>query len=203
MKHLFLLLLFPFSFSNLFADVAADAKDVQALKAGSDAPNPALTTIEGETTRLDTLRGDQPTVLVFYRGGWCPYCNRQLSALQEVMPQLKEKGWKLIALSPDAPAELIKTMDKDELGYTLVSDSKMEAAKAFGIAFQVDQPTIKKYKTYKIDLVKASGEKHQQLPVPSVFLIDATGKITYAYSNPDYKVRLSPEVLLKEVNRRP
>jgi peroxiredoxin len=191
--------LLTFVLSTLFADVAMNAEDADVIQVGAETPNPALVTMDGESTPLEDLRNGTPTVIAFYRGGWCPYCNRQLSALQEIMPELKEKGWQLIALSPDKPEELKKTIAGENLEYTLVSDSKMEAAKAFGIAFQVDQPTIELYKTYKIDLVAASGEEHQQLPVPSVFLIDADGKITYAYSNPDYKVRLSSEELLKAI----
>jgi len=199
MKTLSILLLLPFVFSSVFAEVPTDAQDAKVIQAGSKAPNPMLTTIGGETTSLDDLRNGKPTILAFYRGGWCPYCNRQLSALQEIMPELEEKGWQLIALSPDKPEELAKTVKNEELGYTLVSDSKMKAAKAFEIAFQVDQPTIEKYKTYKIDLIAASGEGHQQLPVPSVFLINAEGEITFVFSDPDYKKRLSNEALLEAV----
>jgi peroxiredoxin len=199
MEHLSFLLLFSFVCSVLFADVPLTAEEAPVIEAGSEVPNPTLTTLKGEKKDLATLRGEAPTVLVFYRGGWCPYCTKQLSALQEVMPQLKAKGWQLIALSADKPEELKKTIDKEQLDYTLVSDSKMEAAKAFGVAFQVDDATIKKYKGYKIDLVAASGQDHQQLPVPSVFLINAEGKITYVFSNPDYKVRLSAKELLKAI----
>lgn len=174
-------------------------EEATVIEAGSQAPNPSLTTVEGEAQSLDSLRGEAPTVLVFYRGGWCPYCNRQLAALQEVLPQLKVKGWQLLALSPDKPEELKKTIENQKLDYTLVSDSKMEAAKAFGVAFQVDDATLNLYKTYNIDLVAASGQDHHQLPVPSVFLINAEGKITYVFSNPDYKVRLSAKELLKAI----
>ncbi|MDF3130691.1 peroxiredoxin-like family protein [Kiritimatiellaeota bacterium B1221] len=197
MKRLLFLLLLPFAFSPLFAEVAADAENVSVIEAGSDVPNPILIQMDGKSVKLSDLRNDEPTVVVFYRGGWCPYCNRQLSALQEVMPQLKEKGWKLIAISPDKPEELKKTLEKNELDYVLASDSRMEAAEAFGIAFQVDTPTIEKYKSYDIDLIKSSGQPHQQLPVPSVFLINAEGQITFVYSNPDYKTRLSSKELLR------
>lgn len=184
---------------TLVADVASSAEEAKVLKTGSIAPNPALMTIDGEATTLNSIRNGEPTILAFYRGGWCPYCNRQLSALQEIMPELKEKGWKLVALSPDKPEELNKTVEGQKLEYTLLSDSKMNAAKEFGVAFQLDEPTINFLKGYKIDVEAASGENHKQLPVPSVFLIDADGKITFAYSNPDYKSRLSNEELLKAV----
>ena len=170
-----------------------------AINVGDKAPDFVLANAEGKEVSLYKELEKGPVVLMWYRGGWCPYCNRQLSALQEIMPELEEKGWQLIALSPDKPEELAKTVKNEELGYTLVSDSKMKAAKAFEIAFQVDQPTIEKYKTYKIDLIAASGEGHQQLPVPSVFLINAEGEITFVFSDPDYKKRLSNEALLEAV----
>jgi len=197
MKAVVSLFVLSFAFFSLYSDVPSDAEHTKALEAGEEAPNPEVTTSEGKTISLKNLMDGKPTLLVFYRGGWCPYCTTQLSDLQKVIPDLKENGWDVIALSPDRPEKIKETLSDYDLDYTLVSDSSLNAAKAFGIAFQVDQPTIEKYKTYKIDLIAASGERHQQLPVPSVFLIDADGKIIYAYSNPDYKVRLSSDELLQ------
>ena len=83
--------------------------------------------------------------------------------------------------------------------YTLLSDSKMEESKKFGIAFKVDDSTIEKYKGYGIDLDDASGENHHLLPVPAVFLVGTDSVIKFTFANPDYKVRLNPEVLLSKV----
>jgi peroxiredoxin len=91
--------------------------------------------------------------------------------------------------------KLEASLDKNELGYTLLSDSKMEAARAFGIAFQVDDAMFETLKGYGIDIEADSGEKHRQLPVPAVFLIGDKG-IEFQYVNPNYRVRLAPEVLL-------
>ena len=116
---------------------------------------------------------------------------KQLVKLQKIEPQLKEMGYQVIAISPDKPKELMKTRNKKKLNFTLLSDSKMEAARAFGIAFLEDA------KLYARVLENASGEKHHQLPVPSVFIVDTDGVIDFVYSNPDYKVRLKPEELEK------
>jgi len=102
-----------------------------------------------------------------------------------------------VALSPDQPARLVDSRRKHDLGYTLLSDSRMDAARAYGVAFQLDGPTVEQYAKYGIDLEAASGEKHHQLPVPSVFLIDAEGRIAWRYSNPDYKVRPDNATLLR------
>ncbi len=182
--------------ATLSAEIPSRATDTQPLEKGVTAPDPALLTLEGDETSLNRVLQGEPTVLVFYRGSWCPYCIRHLSELQDVKADLSEMGWKLVGVSPDSPEHLREAMGKAELDYTLVSDREMHAAKAFGIAFQVQENILKKYKTYGIDLTEASGRTHHQLPVPSVFAIDADGVIQYVYTNPDYKKRLSGDDLL-------
>jgi peroxiredoxin len=102
---------------------------------------------------------------------------------------LRELGIRLIAISPDHPANLRASQQKHELGYTLLSDRHMRAARAFGIAWQVSAAEVAQLAEYGIDLEAASGETHHVLPVPSVFLVDAAGRIRWVYSNPDYKIR--------------
>jgi peroxiredoxin len=138
----------------------------------------------------------RPAILVFYRGGWCPYCNTQLSELRLITAEAEALGYQVIAISPDRPEELAKTMTKDKLDYTLLSDSKADALRAFGIGFRVDDATIEKYKGYGIDLEKSSGESHHALPVPSVFIVDAAGVLQFSYVHPDYKVRVPAGVVL-------
>jgi peroxiredoxin len=113
-----------------------------------------------------------------------------------VTAELAELGFPMVAISPDRPEKLVESRKAKELDYTLYSDSKMEAARAFGIAFQVDDTTREQYKQFDIDLDEASGEGHGQLPIPSVFLVAPGGVIHWAYWNPDYKVRPKNETLL-------
>ncbi len=176
--------------------IAPSADQIRPLLLGSAMPDAAMHTVDGKATTLKNQVNSKPTVLVFYRGGWCPYCNTQLSELRKIRKPLEDLGYQMIAISPDLPAELGKTMDKDQLDYTLLSDSKAEALKAFGIAFRVDDATIEKYKGYGIDLEKASGENHHALPVPSVFIVDGMGVLQFSYSHPDYKVRVPGKVVL-------
>jgi len=103
--------------------------------------------------------------------------------------ELSGLGFPVIAISPDRPAELQRSLKAGGLGYTLYSDSGLEAAKAFGIAFQLTEAEVALYGDYDIDLEAASGRDHHQLPVPSVFLVEAGGAIRWVYSNPDYEVR--------------
>lgn len=176
--------------------IVPSADQIHPLLLGSAMPDAAMQTIDGKPTRLKDQVNSKPTVLVFYRGGWCPYCNTQLSELRKIRKPLEDMGYQMIAISPDLPVELNKTLDKDQLDYTLLSDSKAEALTAFGIGFRVDDATIKEYKSYGIDLEKASGENHHALPVPSVFIVDGMGVLQFSYSHPDYKVRVPGKVVL-------
>jgi peroxiredoxin len=135
-------------------------------------------------------------VLIFYRGGWCPFCNKHLGQLQQAEPQLRELGYRIVAVSPDRPEKLKESTDKGGLSYTLLSDSSMVAAQAFGIAFEVDAPMLEKLASYNIDIEADSGETHHLLPVPAVFIVGKDGVIDFSYANPDYKTRLASEVLL-------
>ena len=103
---------------------------------------------------------------------------------------------KVVAVSADRPARLVESRRKHDLGYLLLSDASMQASRAYGIAWQVDAAGVDRYARYGIDLEDASGEAHHQLPVPSVFLVDAAGRVRWRFSNPDYKVRPDNDELL-------
>lgn len=106
-------------------------------------------------------------------------------------PALTKLGYQILALSPDKP-----TPGGPETTARVYSDASMAAARAFGLAYRVNDTLFEKLKSYGIDILKASGENHKQLPVPAVFVIGADGKVTFQYVNPDYSQRLHPDVLL-------
>lgn len=161
--------------------------------------------IQSESIKLKNILKTKPTVLVFYRGGWCPYCNKQLSRLRKITKDINKLGYQIIAVSPDKVSKFSETVAKHKLDYKLVSDSKLDLAKAFGLSFKVDDKTLMIYKGYGIDLEKASGETHHSLPIPAVYVLDTKGLIHFNYVNPNYKVRLNEKILLntlKELNLR-
>ena len=171
-------------------ELPKSATDISPLLIGEKAPNTTLQTIDGKSVSfLETLSKDK-TILVFYRGGWCPYCNQHLSALAEAEPELLKLGYKIIAISPDAAKSLEETKSKEKVNYTLLSDSENNFSKAFGLAFEAP----KKYEKY---LLKGSNNVNSNvIPVPSVFILDKNGIILFEYIAPDYKNRLSNELLL-------
>lgn len=183
--------------SSAESAVAASAEEVRPLLIGAKVPDMTLKTAKGKEVNMKKTVMEKPTVVIFYRGSWCPYCNLQLGRLQNIEADLIELGYQLLAVSPDRPAKLAESLKKKDLKYTLLSDSDMDAAKSFGIAFRVADTALEKYEQYGIDLEKASGKSHHLLPVPAVFILGTDGRVKFTYVNPDYKTRLAPDVLLQ------
>ncbi|HVZ66538.1 MAG TPA: peroxiredoxin-like family protein [Lacunisphaera sp.] len=181
----------------LRAALAPAATAITPVKTGAKAPSAAVHTVDGLAVELASVLAGKPTVLIFYRGSWCPYCNRHLAALAEIEPQLRELGYQIVAISPDETAGLQAMAAKNHLTYRLLSDHAMAAASAFGVAFRVDAAGVASYHGYGIELTPVPGEPDARwLPVPSVFIIDPAGVVRFAHTNPDFKVRLSGEEVL-------
>jgi peroxiredoxin len=176
--------------------VPEDPWRIRPLLNGMPAPAFAARAPDGTPWTFDPERLDGPVVLTFYRGSWCPYCTRHLLAYRRIEAELMDLGYRLVFLSPDRPEVLRDGQGDEALSYELVSDSRMSAAEAFGVAFRLDELTVARYREAGVDLTEASGESHGLLPVPSTWIIGDDGVIRYSYVNPDYKTRLAPEVLL-------
>ncbi len=159
------------------AGLPRSPEEVKPIGKGGQAPSATLKGSDGKSTSLKEVISGKPTVVIFYRGGWCPYCNIHLKELILVEGELRKIGYQLIALSPENPGDVKGTIDQNELTYKLYSDVNAENSKAFGLAF---------------------SNNGQVLPVPAVYLIDKSGKIVYAHSNPNYTDRLSGGSILKE-----
>jgi peroxiredoxin len=177
-------------------DIHGSADRVQPLLAGMKAPDFTVRNVEGNAFEFNAGQKGKPVVLTFFRGGWCPYCNLHLSEMRLAEKQLREMGFDIWFISIDKPELLLESLADPDIGYTIYSDSSLEATRAFGLAFRVDDELNKRYLTYNIDLEKASGETHHVLPAPATYIIGSDGIINFAYINPDYKVRLHPDVLL-------
>jgi peroxiredoxin len=113
-----------------------------------------------------------------------------------VEEDLRELGYQIIAVSPDRPEKLRETLDEKGMGYTLLSDSSLSGARAFGIAWKLGADILKRYEKFGIDLEDASGQAHHTLPVPAVFILGSDGVVRFQYVNPDHKMRIDPDVLL-------
>ncbi len=117
-------------------------EDISPLLVGEKVPAMQLPDANGTMQNVNALIKAKPTILVFYRGGWCPYCTKQLSGLQEARESLEKMGYQLLAISTDSPEKLSETMGKQTLDYTLLSDADLNVTRAFGIAFQAPEDII-------------------------------------------------------------
>ena len=187
------------------ADVpaAATAADIQPLGAGDKAPYFSVETVDNLPFEFDPRNLERPVVLITFRGGWCPYCNLQLSELRTVIPQIREMGVDVLFLSGDRAERLYDSLNRetqeaiDALDYTILSDADAQAALALGIAFKTSDRVLAKRRAAAGDGFRGSSmARHGVLPVPAVFAIDTSGMITFAYANPDYRVRLSGDELI-------
>ncbi len=182
--------------SAFAAGIADSAEQIRPMLPGSALPDAAVRDRDGVATDLRAVVEDAPAVLVFYRGGWCPFCNLQLADLRLIHPELKELGYRLIAVSPDKPEKLNETLGNTELDYTLVSDSDGNAMGAFGIAFRLEKDLLDRYRQAGLDLAEAAGNDRGLLPAPGVFVFDGEGILQFAYVHPDYRVRVPGAVIL-------
>lgn len=165
------------------------------VAAGSRLEDFTLPDATGSSVTLGELVKDGPAVIVFYRGGWCPYCNAHLHDLQSVEPKIVALGYRVLFLSTDRP-EILYSSLKERVNYHLLSDSGLDAARAFGIAYRLDDASFAKMKSFGVDLEAAQGQTLHQLPVPSVFIVDHTGIVRFRYFNPDFRVRLDAASVL-------
>jgi len=170
---------------------------VKPLAVGAKVPAAELQTLDGQQTTLAKVLSGEPTVLIFFRGGWCPYCNRHLASLAKTLPELKSRGYQVVAISPDTAASMKQAAKKHQLELTLLSDSDAEAMRRFGLAFRLDDKTLKRYGEFGIRLQSFTDIEGKVLPVPAVFLIDKQGVISFAHHDADYKQRLSAEKILE------
>lgn len=187
------ILLFTVLLSSFYlnAQVFEDAIDIKPLKVGEFIPDIEVSSVKGESVSISDLVKSQKTVLVFFRGGWCPYCNKHLSALGAMQEKITELGYKVIAVSPDSSEKLSKNIDRNNLNYELYSDSSTALIQAMGLA-------IKAADRYTNTLLNFSENQNSDvIPVPAVFLLSTNGEVLYNYTNPNYKERLEEKELLK------
>ena len=168
--------------------LCAMAQQPTGLTVGSSAPDFTLNDEEGNPIQLKRENETKTVVLIFYRGQWCPYCNRQLKGLNDSMQLIAQKGATIIAVTPEVNENIAKTIEKTKASFPILSDAGLKVMSDYKVAFPVDAETIEKYKKYGIDFDKANGSNGANLPVPAVYIIKK-GKITWRYFDIDYRKR--------------
>lgn len=180
-----------------FGQVLASMQSIAKLRARLEVAGLTETT----PVSLAQLLKKGPAIVVFYRGGWCPYCNLELRAYQRLLPEIKKAGGQLIAISPQAPDTSLNTTEKNALTYPVLSDIHTDAAKGFGILFTLPDYLQKLYSSlgHGLDVVNANGA--WTLPVPATFVIGTDGSILARHVDTDYRKRMEPADALAAIQR--
>ncbi|GAB2817423.1 hypothetical protein GCM10027043_17720 [Ferruginibacter profundus] len=150
----------------------------------------------GKTVSLKEQLKSGAVVLIFYRGQWCPFCNKQLKGLEDSLSLITAKGATLIAVTPEKQENISKTIAKTKASYPILFDDGLKIMKSYDVAFTVDDKTVEKYKGYGIDFAEVNGANGANLPVPAVYIINKEGVITYKYFDADYRKRASVQDIL-------
>ena len=190
-----------------YAALPASAEETTPLKTGDRAPAFTVRTVDDEPFVFDPENLERPTILISFRGGWCPYCNMHLSELRTAIPELSKNGFDVLFLSNDRPELLYSSLKRetqesiDGLDYVILSDADLSAAMALGTAYRIDKGLTDYLEQKDRDYAGSSIGKHNALAVPAVYVVDRSGEIVFDFVNPDYKIRLPAEDLLAAANK--
>jgi peroxiredoxin len=173
----------------------------RARKAGDTAPDFTLLDPDGKPVSSRELLAKGTLVISFYRGVWCPYCNLELQALQQMLPDITGRGASLVAISPQTAPNSRKSQRDNKLGFPILSDVRSELANAFGIRFALPDYLIEVYAGFGNDLSKVNDDPAWVLPMPARYVVGTDGVIAYSEVNPDYTQRPDPSELLPVLDR--
>jgi peroxiredoxin len=183
-------------------ELVASGAAARALKIGDIAPAFTLKDPDGHEVSSAELLTRGPLIVTFYRGVWCPYCNMDLQALQERLPDFERLGAQLVSISPQTAANSRRSQRDNKLGFPIVSDPGNEVAASFGLRFRLQDYLAELYRdVFKNDLAVANGEPSWTLPMPARYVIAQDGRVAYAEVNADYTQRPDPEELLPVLRR--
>jgi len=181
----------------LFLSIVSMAQEApKGLAVQIKAPDFSAKDQTGATINLTDQLKKGSVVLVFYRGQWCPYCNKQLKKLEDSLHLIKAKGASLIAVTPEKPENITKTIAKTKASYPILFDEGLQIMKNYDVAYAVDNKTIESYKKYGIDFNETNGVNGANLPVPAIYVINKEGVIVFRHFDADYRKRATVQEIL-------
>lgn len=183
-------------YESKIAELRASSLFDGAIRTGESVPDFRLPNAKGNSVSLHDEIALGPVVVTFYRGGWCPYCNIQLKAYQEILPQIQSYGAKLIAISPELADQSMTTAEKNALAFDVLSDLGNGVARSFGIVFTLPEELRVAMIANGKALPSINGDESWELPVPATFVIDTNATAALAHIDVDYRNRLQPDEIL-------
>ena len=189
----------PKAFTETADDAVGTREDGLGLAVGAVPPSFEIRDFRGAPFSSAKL-SDADTLVVFYRGGWCPYCNFQIRELSQSHEKFEALGVSLVAISVDRADAAAVTQRAYEVPFPVLSDPDLAAHEAFNVVLELGSVGVAGLAAYGYDIEKWSGEDHHKMAVPAVFLVRG-GKVAWAHVARDYKTRPSAEQLLAAVAR--
>ncbi|WP_444943952.1 peroxiredoxin-like family protein [Microbulbifer sp. ZKSA006] len=189
------------AFARSSQELADSGQAERSVKVGEKAPDFALQDSDGNEVVLKELLAKGPVILTFYRGVWCPYCNIELQALEEVAEEIKARGATLVAISMQGPGESRKSQRDNKLSFPILTDQGGELANKLGIRWTLQSYVIEFHKMFKVELPTIHRDGEWNLPMPARYVIDTDGTIAYAEVNPDYTRRPEPSDLFPVLDK--
>jgi peroxiredoxin len=171
----------------------------KALRRGQVSPRFALPSATGAIVSLEERLSYGPIIVTFYRGGWCPYCNIALRALQSRLPEIKSLGGSLIAISPEVPDQSLSTTEKLALEFDVLSDADNSVARLFGLVYRISDAARERLQAFGRDLVAHNGTDRWELPITATYVINQEGLIVFDHVDADYRERLDPATIVDAV----
>ncbi len=171
----------------------------RTLNEGNEIPQIILPNAVGKTINVNLMLKDGPVVVSFYRGAWCPYCNLELKALQQSLPEIKSFDAQLIAISPNTPDNSISSIEKHGLEFEVLTDAGNKIAKEFRLVFNLAEELRPIYKQFNFDIPKYNGEESWELPIPATYIVNTDGKIVHNFVNADYTQRMEPTKIIHKL----
>jgi peroxiredoxin len=168
----------------------------KALHSGAHIPSFSLPNPFGKVISSKNLLERSPLVISFYRGSWCPYCNIELHAIGQALPQIHEAGGQLVAISPEMPDKSLSSIEKHALKFEVLSDVGNKVAKQFGAVYVLDEELRPVYKELGFHLPDYNGDESFELPLPTTYVVNQEGRIIYSFVNADYTKRAEPEEII-------
>jgi len=189
----------PFA-PNLIKELQAMGISIDKIRiTGEQAPKFKLTNAQGKTIELQTLLKKGPVVLTFYRGNWCPYCNAAMRELSAAWPEIKKEGATLVAISPQNLKKTQEMQEKYQLPFEVLSDPNNQAARQYGLVYQVPADYLAKLRLIFVELKKFNTNDAPELPLTASYIIRSNGSIAYHFIDPNYRERAKPALLIQHL----
>ena len=180
------------------AELIENGLATKTIKEGSVFPAFELPNVHNKKVSLNEITKSGKTIIAFYRGGWCPYCNIQLKALQNSLPEFEKKGASLVAITPETPDNSLTTAEKNALNFEVLSDIDNTLAKELGLVFKLPEALQTIYTNFGLDLVKHNQNEDYELPLAATFVLNEKKEIIYSFVDEDYTKRADPlDILAK------